>query len=160
MARKSSRSSTRTPSDENTTDLASAQLAQTRHQLSKLPPRPIIEGRVVGRCVTCESEIVETGNLERHFILPGREVVVTGLSGEKCLACGEEWLDAPSVGRLVPYQKMRILASYGGKISQVGGQSLGTYIPQDVARSMGLVKGTPTHIYILDENHFLVKVER
>lgn len=160
MTRKSSRSSTRTRSEGNTTDLATAQLARTQRMLSKLPPRAITEGRVVSRCVECEGDIVETADLERHFILPGREVVVTGLVGEKCLRCGEEWLDAPSVGRLVPYQKMRILASYGGKITRVGGQSLGTYIPQDVARSMGLSKGTPTHIYILDENHFLVKVER
>lgn len=160
MTRKSSRSSTRTRGDEKSTDLATAQLAATRRRLRNLKPRSVQEGKVVGECASCGGKLLETASLERHFAIPGREVVVTGLTGEKCLACGEEWLDAASVGKLVPYQEQKIIARFAGKVSRVGGQSLGTYFSKDIAESMGLTSGLDTNVVILDENHLLITIER
>lgn len=160
MERKSSRSSTRTPSEGNSTRLAEAQIAATRRRLREAKPRDVREGEAVAECATCRGDLVATASLERHFVHPGREIVVTGLSGEKCLGCGEEWLDAPSIARLSPYQEGRIVASYEGRITIVGGGNLGTYIPKDLATSVGLSKGTLTRMFILDENHILIRVER
>lgn len=160
MARKPSKSSTPTRSGESSTDLSRAQLAETRRRLQQLPPKPIEEGKVVGRCVTCGGETAETANLERHFILPGREVVVTGLSGEKCLRCGEEWLDAQGAARLIPYEEQRIIAHFRGKVTKYGGRNLGHYFNRDLESSAGLTKDIPTRVFLLDENSILIKLDR
>jgi YgiT-type zinc finger domain-containing protein len=151
---------TRTQSGESNTDLAAAKLAATRARLLKAKPRRIVEGKKVGKCVECGGDLVETSSLEKHFILPGREIVVGNLTGEKCLACGAELLDAHSIGRLIPYRDQQILASYTAKITRVGGKSLGTYIPHDLAESLGLSGGAGARFFILDENHILIRIER
>lgn len=160
MVRKSSRSTTRTRSAGNTTSLAEAQLADARRRLAAIPARHVAEGARVGACPTCKGDLVESGRLERRFVLPGREIVVTNLTGEKCLRCGEEWLDGPSVATLAPYQDQEVLARYSSKVTLVGGRTLGTYIPKDLAESIRLHKGQTAHFLILDANTLLVRLDR
>ncbi|HLF06363.1 MAG TPA: YgiT-type zinc finger protein [Thermoplasmata archaeon] len=160
MAKRPSRSSTRTRSAASNTDLATAQLEQVRRRLREVPKRRILEGKGAGTCVNCEGEMVETSTLEHHFVHPGREVVVTGLSGEKCMKCGQEWLDANSVASLIRYRQGQVVAFYRGKVTRVGGDSLGAYFPRDLAASMGLQGGVSTKMMILDENHILIEVVR
>lgn len=159
MARHS-KSSTRTPSEESSTSLALAQLEQTRRRLRQLPQPAIHEGKPIGKCVNCEADTIQTSTLERHFVLPGREVVVTGLSGEKCLRCGEEWLDSASVAKLVPYQQQRIIARFRGKVTRYGGKNLGHYFNKDMELSIGLTQDISTEVFLLDENHILIKLNR
>jgi len=160
MAKRPSRSSTRTRSDATSTDLASAQLEHVRNRLLDIPKRQVREGREAGTCVNCGGSLVESSKLQHHFVHPGREVVVAGLSGEKCMKCGQEWLDASSVATLIPYRQGQVLGSYRGKVTRVGGDSLGAYFPRDLAASMGLQGGFSTKMMILDENHILIEVVR
>ena len=158
--KRTSASSTRSPSGESNTSLPEVQLAATRERLLRAKPRQVTEGRKVGTCVECHGDLVETAGIERHFIVPGREVVVGNLTGEKCLKCGSEFLDAYSIGRLIPYHDQRVLASYRAKITRVGGKSMGTYIPQDLVESLGLSNGAGARFFILDENNVLLRIER
>lgn len=46
------------------------------------------------KCVVCGSGLERTKNLEFKTSVGGREIIITNLSGAKCLECDEKYFDA------------------------------------------------------------------
>lgn len=47
-------------------------------------------------CIVCASKTEEAKDLVITSKVHGREIVITGLTGTRCLECGEQYVDAES----------------------------------------------------------------
>lgn len=90
------------------------------------------------KCVQCGSPTKETSDITLITTVEGREIVITRLTGTRCPACGEEYVDAESAEKveelIKKFRKPAVV--FKRKITKSGGRRV-LGIPEEIDRALG-----------------------
>lgn len=115
----------------------------------------------VKKCPRCNRDsFVGRNDLTHRMPRPGAVLIFRHLKGARCEACGAQSLEP--VDQLAVEHEAGItgLSDYEAKVTAIGSGTLGTYWPKDVVRNLGLQKGRPAYIQILDNETALIRFPR
>lgn len=108
---------------------------------------------VDGLCIECGKKVENRSDLVCRILVDEEEIVVEGLSGEKCIACGAVAYDLNS------YHKIRKAideSKYSGRFSIKEGYPV-LYFKKELAEIMDLKEGEMVKLSIINKNEFIVK---
>ncbi len=89
------------------------------------------------KCIVCASKTEEAKDLVITSTVQGREIVITGLTGKRCLECGEQYVDAESSRKALKiankFRKPAIV--FKRKVTVSGGRRV-IGIPKEIDRAL------------------------
>lgn len=90
------------------------------------------------KCVQCGTQTKEASDITLITAVGGREIVITGLTGTRCPACGEEYVDARSAEKVEEIAKKfrKPAVVFKRKITTSGGRRV-IGIPEEIDRALG-----------------------
>lgn len=90
------------------------------------------------KCIVCASQTEEANDLIITSTVQGREIVITGLTGRRCLECGEQYVDAGSSKKALEIAKKfrKPAIVFKRKVTVSGGRRV-IGIPEEIDRALG-----------------------
>ncbi len=90
------------------------------------------------KCIVCAAQTEEAKDLVITSTVQGREIVIAGLTGNRCPKCGEQYIDAESSKRALElankFRKPAIV--FKRKVTVSGGRRV-IGIPEEIDRALG-----------------------
>lgn len=114
----------------------------------------------VSTCPDCRKRTLAwTDTLQESIPVPGRLVILKGLTGHKCSSCGLEALDLTSAAAVERERGSAIPANYEVAVVRQHGRR-GVFLTKDLVRLTHAEQASTALITPIDRDHLLVQLKR